>query len=91
MRSRPWLRGELPESLQKRIVRHHLVDSTRGTPTGWMEGEVKKLEMTLARGVLKGSVHLETKDGKGGYLADLLGFVETREGKVVRFDVVAHG
>src|SRR5262249_10107606 len=30
-------RNELPESLKKRIVRYHLVDNTRGTPTGWTE------------------------------------------------------
>src|SRR5262245_29916094 len=39
-------RGELPESLKKRIVRYHLVDNTRGTPTGWREEEIKKAEMT---------------------------------------------
>jgi hypothetical protein len=83
--------GELPESLKKRIVRYHLVDNTRGTPTGWGEGDVKKLEMTLDKGCLKGSVHLETKDGKRGYQADLLGFVEAQGGELGRFDVVAHG
>jgi hypothetical protein len=84
-------RGELPESLKKRIVRYHLVDNTRGTPTGWGEGDIKKLEMTLDKGCLKGSVHLETGDGKRGYQADLLGFVEAQGGKLGRFDVVAHG
>jgi hypothetical protein len=85
------VKGELPESLQKRIVRYHLVDNTRGTPTGWSENEIKKVEMTLQDGRLKGRVHLETKDGKRGYQADLLGFLETKDGKVTRFDVVAHG
>lgn len=85
------VKGELPEIVKKRIVRYHLVDNTRGTPTGWTEGEIKKLEMTLEQGRLKGSVHLETKDGTRGYQAELLGFVEIKEGKVSRFDIVALG
>jgi hypothetical protein len=83
--------GELPDSLRKRIVRYHLVDNTRGTPTGWTENEIKKVEMKLENGALKGSVHLETKDGKRGYQADLLGFVQAKDGKLTRFDIVAHG
>jgi hypothetical protein len=85
------VRGELPESLQKRIVRYHLVDNTRGTPTGWTESEIKKLEIKLSDGRLSGSVHLETKDGSRGYQANLLGFIEARDGKVTRFDVVTRG
>jgi hypothetical protein len=85
------IQGELPESLKRRIVRYHLVDNTRGTPTGWTEAEIKNLEMKLAAGRLNGSVHLETKDGNRGYQADLLGFVQAEDGKVTRFDIVAHG
>src|SRR5207248_4622584 len=70
------LKGELSASLQKRIVRYHLVDNTRGTPTGWTESDIKKGELTLKGGCLKGQVHLETKDGKRGYQANLLGFLE---------------
>jgi hypothetical protein len=47
--------------------------------------------MTLARGRLQGSVHLETKDGGRGYQADVLGFVEAKNGKVTRLDLVAYG
>jgi hypothetical protein len=85
------VRGELPDSLKKRIVRYHLVDNTRGTPTGWTDTDIKKLEMKLDRGRLTGNVHLETKDGKRGYQADLLGFVQAKDGKVTRFDMVASG
>jgi hypothetical protein len=88
---RALVKGELPESLKKRIARYHLVDNTRGTPTGWSENEIRKLEMTLTDGRLKGTVHLETKDGSRGYQADLLGFVQARDGKVTRFDIVANG
>jgi hypothetical protein len=84
-------RGELPDSLSKRIVRFHLVDNTRGTPTGWTEPEIKQREMSLDKGCLRGTVHLETKDGKRGYQASLLGYIETKDGKVTRFDLVADG
>jgi hypothetical protein len=84
-------KGELPESLKKRIVRYHLVDNTRGTPTGWIESDVKKAVLKLDGSRLSGSVHLESKDGKRGYEADLLGFIQAKDGKVTRFDVVASG
>ena len=60
------IKGALPESLKTRIVRYHLVDNTRGTPTGWTENDIKKVEMKLNDGLLIGSVHLETKDGSRG-------------------------
>ena len=85
------VKGELPESLKKRIARYHLVDNTRGTPTGWTDKEIKKLEMNLSEARLTGSVHLETEDGSRGYQADLLGFVQAKDGKVTRFDIVARG
>jgi hypothetical protein len=84
-------RGDLPESLKKRIARFHLVDNTRGTPTGWTDAEIRKLDMTLEKGCLRGTVHLETKDGSRGYEARLLGYVETKDSKVTRFDLVADG
>src|SRR5262245_22673004 len=85
------VKGELPDSLAKRIVRYHLVDNTRGTPTGWTASEIKKLDLKLNDGRLTGSVHLETKDGSRGYQADLLGFVQAKDGMVTRFDIVASG
>ena len=89
--AKSFINGTLTDSLLQRIVRYHLVDNTRGTPTGWTENEIKKAEITLQGGRLKGRVHLETKDGKRGYEADLLGFLEVKDGKVTRFDIVAHG
>jgi len=84
-------RGVLSESLKKRIVRYHLIDNTRGEPPMWREDEIKKLDLTIKEGRLVGSVHLETKSGDRGYRADLLGVVETKGGKVVRFDLLAKG
>jgi hypothetical protein len=81
----------LPETLKARIARFHLVDNTRGEPPFWKEAEIKRLEMTLRKGKLTGVVHLETKSGDRGFDGRILGFVETREGKVTRFDVVVKG
>lgn len=48
-------------------------------------------QIDLNEGRLTGSVHLETKDGSRGYQADLLGFVQAKDGQVTRFDIVASG
>ncbi len=84
-------RGELRESLSKRLAKYHLVDNTRGEPPMWEEQEIRRLELKLERGRLSGSVHLETPSGDRGYVADVLGFVEAKEGRVTRFDLVASG
>jgi hypothetical protein len=84
-------RGELPRSLPRRIARFHLVDNTRGEPPMWRDEEIRELEMTLENGRLRGRVRLETDRGDRGYEAELLGLVETRDGKVVRLDLVALG
>jgi hypothetical protein len=85
------VRGELPASVQKRIARFHLIDNTRGEPPMWREDEIRKLEMQLRDGQLTGRVHLETARGDRGYEADLYGVVETKDGRVTRFDLVAKG
>ena len=84
-------RGEVPRSLQLRIARYHLVDNTRGEPPMWREEEVRDLSIELSDGTLTGRVHLETKDSQRGYQAALRGEVETKDGEVTRFDVVALG
>lgn len=83
--------GELPESVKQRFVRFHLVDNTRGEPPPWRPEEVKKMDLILKDGRLTGTVHLETKAGDRGYQVELLGFIEAKDGKVTRFDVVAKG
>jgi len=83
--------GRLPESVQQRLVRYHLLDNTRGEPPMWGLSEIKKLELTLVNGRLSGSVLLEAKTGDRGYYAELLGFVDAKEGRVTRFDVLARG
>ena len=83
--------GRISDRLRNRIACYHLVDNTRGEPPFWSRGEIKKLEMTLSEGVLKGKVHLESASGDRGFTADLLGFVAVKDGKVARFDLVARG
>lgn len=84
-------RGTVPESLQRRIARFHLVDNTRGEPPFWRPDEVRKLEMRLEAGRLTGRVELESGSGTRSYRADLLGFVTASAGRVTRFDLVARG
>ena len=85
------VRGKLPKSLQTRLARFHLVDATRGEPPMWRENEVRELDLTLEDGRLAGRVHLETSNGDRVYDAELLGFIDIKNNKVVRFDVVALG
>src|SRR5262249_26235147 len=84
-------RGELLESLKRRIAQFHLIDNTRGEPTNWEVGDIRKLDLHLVGDKLTGSVELETRSGERGYVADLLGFVETQNSRVVRLDMVAKG
>jgi hypothetical protein len=84
-------RGELPESVKLRLVRFHLIDNTRGEPPLWRADEVKRLDLSLKDGKLRGSVLLETKKGDRGYRADLYGVVTADGGKVTRLDLVAQG
>ena len=85
------VRGQLPGSLQKRIARFHLIDNTRGEPPMWNENEIRKLELSFNNGTLSGKIHLRTADGQRGYETELFGFIETKNNKVVRFDIIAHG
>jgi hypothetical protein len=84
-------KGQLPQNLLKRIARFHLVDNTRGEPPMWNDNEIKKLEGTLRNGQLRATVQLKTAKGNRSYEAELLGHIETKKGKVTRFDVVAKG
>jgi hypothetical protein len=85
------VRGQLLDSLQRRLARFHLIDNTRGEPPMWEDAEVRQLQLQLTGGKLSGTVKLATAAGDRGYEAELLGFVESEGGRVVRFDVVAKG
>lgn len=83
--------GEIPKQVQQRLVRFHLVDGTRGEPPMWNEDEIRTLNMRLEDGKLTGEVHLETRDGKRGYQAEILGYIESSGNTLTRFDVVVRG
>lgn len=84
-------RGEVMKSFQKRMAKFNLIDNTRGEPYPWQDAEIKQVEMTIKNGVLTGTAHLETASGDRGYKAELRGFVESKDGKLTRLDVVARG
>jgi hypothetical protein len=84
-------RGEFPDRLKKRMARFHLIDNTRGEPAMWTAEEVKHLEISLKEGKLTGEVRLEADSKNRGHDANLLGFVEAKDGKVTRFDLVSRG
>lgn len=93
-------KGELPDSLKNRIARCHLINTTGGHLTSgamWKPDHLKRLDMALADGRLTGAVDLEgwvkgsTRNDHSRYSVQLLGFVEAKEGKLTRFDVVAVG
>ena len=93
--------GIFPESLARKIARFHLTDNTRGEPPMWRVDEIKSLVVNVSDdGVVTGKVHLETKDGKRGYIAALRGHVsfsvtKNRNGlskrKLTQFDLVTKG
>ena len=83
--------GEFPGALQKRIARFHLVDNTRGEPPMWSEEEIVNIEMKLQDGTVTGHVSLKSKDGSRSYKAEILGYVVFKDGKLTRFDIIAHG
>jgi hypothetical protein len=93
-------RGRLPESLKQRIARFHLINTTGGhlrSGSMWKPEHVKRLDMQLADGRLTGAVDLEgwvkgpARNDHSRYSVRLLGFVEVKDGKLTRFDVVATG
>jgi hypothetical protein len=84
-------KGELPAKLVRRLARYHLVDNTRGEPPLWRDDEVRSLQVERTGDRIHGSVSLATKDGKRGFEARLLGFVEVEKGRITRFDLVADG
>ena len=94
-------RGELSEAMKQKIVGFlgfYGGGRSHGRPLRTKE-TTKKLEMTLKDGRLTGSVHVHEPKGKTseshlgdlGYELELLGFIEGKEGKLSRFDVVAKG
>jgi hypothetical protein len=88
--------GKMPEELARRIARFHLVDNTRGEPPHWSPDEIRGSEWRLipdgpGRYRIEGRIALATKNQGRWYEASLGGLVESQEGKLRRFDLVARG
>lgn len=100
-RDRAWIRsdeihamkkGELPQSLARRIARFHLIDITHCFPQFWEPEEIRSLKMTLQKGKIVGKVLIKSKEGERGYEADLLGYVSfDKQGNLTRFDLLVKG
>ncbi|CAN5669714.1 hypothetical protein BH23PLA1_BH23PLA1_42090 [soil metagenome] len=86
--------GQLPSSLVDRLIRFHLVDLWVGSPPSWEKDHVKHQDMKLTDGVLRGSFRLERDEAsstRSAYQSQhgiILGFVETKDGRIRRLDMV---
>ena len=69
--------GTFPESLKGRMMRHHVQYV--------MSKDAKSLDVAIKGGRIEGTVPL------GGSQADCLGFVESKGGKVTRFELLVKG
>lgn len=80
-------KGVFPESLKQRMfTKSHLPFVVAVN-----KGAANQVELTFRQGRLAGVVQAATKDGNYGHDMDVLGFIEAKEGKITRFDVVAKG
>lgn len=80
--------GTFPKSLKKRIATWHLVDSITFDQN--RRGTISKFDLELKEGRLTGSMKMATKNSHAMEL-EILGFIETADGKITRFDFVARG
>lgn len=81
-------RGKFPRSLQRRIARWHLIDNRNFNQNA--DASVKKFTLELADGRLSGSVLIES-GRRSSMRLECLGFLEAKDGKVTRFDLVFRG
>jgi len=89
--------GKLPDSLRIRMLQWHLTTPNVGAAWGWAREELRKGDLSFSEGRLRGSFQLEAPAGSKGFTqgrgfeGSLSGVVESKGGKVTRFDVVAKG
>ena len=96
----------LPEAVQYRLARFHLMDNTRGEPPMWTKPQVRSLKLKLVAvavkeadvrlkltGTILLSTQADTKQAERGYDVALLGDIryDPKTRKMTRFDVVALG
>ena len=91
-----------PDAVAKRIVRHNLVDNTRGETTRWELNEILAATLTCQRTAqdadgwmnvsITGNIDLQTKDAKRGHQAALLGnYVINEQGQLKSFKLLSLG
>jgi hypothetical protein len=78
-------RGEVPAKLKRRLSIHVAYGMGKCGSFG-LDDKVKAVDLTLRAGRLTGTFQFASGDR-----ADVLGFVETKEGKVCRFEVIVKG
>ena len=88
---RALVKGQLPESLVQRIAKYHLVDNTRGEPPMWNAKEIRNHDLRLKNGQLTGTIELRTGSNDRAFKAAVFGRIESKNGKVTRFDLVFKG
>jgi hypothetical protein len=87
-------RGQLPSSLVDRLIRFHLVYMWVGSPPSWAKDHIKHQDVKLTDGVIQGSFRLErdkasiTRTAYQSQSGTILGFVEIKEGRIHRLDMV---
>ena len=98
-------RVSIPDGIQKRLIRYHLVNGTFGLPGHWRLEDIRSANLTLTvektaptlQMQLKGDVRLandaDAAKAQRGYEAQLLGHLEYDPVKkaFTRFDIVALG
>ena len=85
--------GAIPAWLSARLLRFHLVDSTRGEPPLWSVKELKTQKISInGNGRAEGRFRMLTDDGKRGYVGNIQGQLTfSADGKLRGFEMVALG
>ncbi len=85
--------GTLPESFKMRLARFNVWENSKGRAGIWRPEEVRDLKMTLKDGRLSGTILLGTPDAARGkwFRGALLGFIESKDRQITRFDLVIRG
>lgn len=87
-------KGEFPRSLAMRIGRFSVVDNTTGKSPSWKPEAVKQADLRIENGRVTGPVVIEMvrpDNHKCWFRGHALGFVEAKDGKVTRLDMVIRG
>lgn len=95
--SRSLAQGNFPASLKERLVRFHLVLYGTCHPVPWEPSEVKRLDLTLQDGLVRGNFLLERAEDDFQHGAPvrfegtLLGRTAADDGRPLQFDLVVRG